>query len=271
MGLKRRYLFAGALCALAFHAGAFLIVQGVLSQQPVLDVAADEGTDGVFVTLASADKSPADIPSDTDPEPVQTTPKEEPKQKLDSLQAPMPAPSPETKPEPLPEPEPKPQPTPEPEPVPEPVEPVSITSEPDRDVEEQEVPETSGADPAPTAEPNLAPAEDASATPATQADTGGVVNDEARYLQALLGHLNRYKRYPDSARRMRREGVVEVTFTVNRQGQVADARVVKSAGFRPLDDEVRDMLSRAAPLPGVPADYGRPELTVTLPVAFSLR
>lgn len=269
MGLKRRYLFAGALCALAFHAGAFLVVQGVLAHQPVLDVAADEGADGVFVTLASADMSPAENPSDTDPEPVQATPKEEPLQKPDSLQAPMPAPSPETKPEPLPEPEPKPQPTPEPEP--EPVEPVSTTSELDRDVEEQEVPEISGADPAPTAEPNLAPAEDASATPATQADTGGVVNDEARYLHALLGHLNRYKRYPDSARRMRREGVVEVTFTVNRQGQVADARVVKSAGFRPLDDEVRDMLSRAVPLPGVPADYGRPELTVTLPVAFSLR
>ncbi|MFB2763729.1 TonB family protein [Marinobacter shengliensis] len=265
MGLKRRYLLAGALCALAFHAGAFLIVQGVLAHQPVLDVAADEGTDGVFVTLASADMSPAESPSDTDPEPVQATPKEEPQQKPDSLHAPMPAPSPET----LPEPEPKPQPTPEPEP--EPVEPVSTTSEPDRDVEEQEVPEISGAETAPTAEPNLAPAEDASATPATQADTGGVVNDEARYLQALLGHLNRYKRYPDSARRMRREGVVEVTFTVNRQGQVADARVVKSAGFRPLDDEVRDMLSRAVPLPGVPADYGRPELTVTLPVAFSLR
>ncbi|AMQ89868.1 energy transducer TonB [Marinobacter sp. LQ44] len=267
MGLKRRYLFAGALCALAFHAGAFLVVQGVLAQQPVPDVAADEGTDGVFVTLASAEMSPAENPSDTDPEPVRATPKEEPQQKPDSLQAPMPAPSPETKPEPLPEPEPKPQPTPEPEPV----EPVSTTSEPDMDVEEPEVPETSGADPAPTAEPNLASAEDASVTPATQADSGGVVNDEARYLQALLGHLNRYKRYPESARRMRREGVVEVTFTVNRQGQVADARVVKSAGFRPLDDEVRDMLSRAVPLPGVPADYGRPELTVTLPVAFSLR
>lgn len=269
MGLKRRYLFAGALCALAFHAGAFLIVQGVLAQQPVPDVAADEGTDGVFVTLASADASPAESPFDRDPEPVQATPKEEPQQKPAPVQTPMPAPSPETKPEPLPEPEPKPQPTPEHEP--EPVEPVSTTSEPDRDVEEQEVPEASGADPAPTAEPNLAGAEDASATPATQADTGGVVNEEARYLQALLGHLNRYKRYPDSARRMRREGVVEVTFTVNRQGQVADARVVKSAGFRPLDDEVRDMLSRAVPLPGVPADYRRPELTVTLPVAFSLR
>lgn len=265
MGLKRRYLFASALCALAFHAGAFLIVQGVLAHQPVLDVAADEGADGVFVTLASADMSPAESPSDTDPEPVQAAPKEEFQQRPDPVQAPMPAPSPETKPEPLPEP--KPQPTPEPEPV----EPVWTTSEPDRDVEEQEMRETSGADSAPTAEPNLAPAEDASATPATQADTGGVVNDEAHYLQALLGHLNRYKRYPDSARRMRREGVVEVTFTVNRQGQVADARVVKSAGFRPLDDEVRDMLSRAVPLPGVPADYGRPELTVTLPVAFSLR
>lgn len=269
MGLKRRYLFAGALCALAFHAGAFLIVQGVLVQQPVPDVAADEGTDGVFVTLASADMSPAESPSDTDPEPVQATPKVEPQQRPDPVQAPMPAPSAATKPEPLPEPEPKPQPAPEPEP--EPVEPVSTTSEPDRDVEEQDVPETSGAEPAPTAEPNLAFAEDASVTPATQADSGGVVNDEARYLQALLGHLNRYKRYPESARRMRREGVVEVTFTVNRQGQVADARVVKSAGFRPLDDEVRDMLSRAVPLPGVPADYGRPELTVTLPVAFSLR
>lgn len=267
MGLKRRYLFAGALCALAFHAGAFLIVQGVLAQQPVPDVAADEGTDGVFVTLASADASPAESPSDTDPEPVQATPKVEPQQRPDPVQAPMPAPSAATKPEPLPEPEPRPQPAPEPEPV----EPVSTTSEPDRDVEEQDVPETSGAEPAPTAEPNLASAEDASVTPATQADSGGVVNGEARYLQALLGHLNRYKRYPESARRMRREGVVEVTFTVNRQGQVADARVVKSAGFRPLDDEVRDMLSRAVPLPGVPADHGRPELTVTLPVAFSLR
>lgn len=72
---------------------------------------------------------------------------------------------------------------------------------------------------------------------------GFFVNDEARYLQALLGHLNRYKRYPESARRMRREGVVEVTFTVNRQGQVADARVVKSAGFYSDIENTREMTS----------------------------
>lgn len=257
--LKGRYLLIGGLCAVMVHAWAFSALQGVLNQSEDAEVAQDEGKGGISVILAAADfpGQPAE-PGAREPEPAAAP---EPVPEPD----PAPDPIPDTSPEPTPAPEPEPRPQSEPKPSPEP------RSEPEPEQQPEPVTDTSPAS-SQVEEPSEPYETDASqSTPARQSDSGGTVAEEKHYMQVLLNHLNRYKRYPDSARRMRREGVVTVTFTVSEKGQVSDVRVAPGSGFAPLDDEVKAMLKRAMPLPAIPSDIGKDSFTMTLPVAFSLQ
>lgn len=91
----------------------------------------------------------------------------------------------------------------------------------------------------------------------------------AGYSQRLAAWLNRHKRYPEPARRLRQQGMVRVSFTLDRNGRVIGQRIVASSGHRALDEEVLAMLRRASPMPKPPP--GQDRFTVTVPISFSLR
>ena len=110
----------------------------------------------------------------------------------------------------------------------------------------------------PPAPPNPpAPPGDPSAVPAWQG--------------RLAGQLQRAKRYPDSAREAGQEGVVSVSFIMDRTGQVLAVRVVHSSGSQALDDEALALVRRAEPLPAPPPELPGRSVTLTVPIRFSLR
>lgn len=87
----------------------------------------------------------------------------------------------------------------------------------------------------------------------------------------LFRHLNTYKRYPASARLRHQEGVVSVRFTMDRTGHVLSFEIVKSSGALVLDQEARDLVKQAEPLPAIPAEFGRETLDLVVPIEFFLR
>ncbi len=87
----------------------------------------------------------------------------------------------------------------------------------------------------------------------------------------LLGHLNRFKRYPGSARSRRQEGVTYVRFTMDRTGHILSARLEESCGHKLLDEESLALLRRAEPLPIPPSDVRGARIEMIVPVEFSLR
>lgn len=91
------------------------------------------------------------------------------------------------------------------------------------------------------------------------------------YYGTLAAWLNRHKRYPSHARRRRQEGTVKVVFTIDRKGHLVSHRILESSGFPLLDKEVQSMLKRAAPMPSMPADLNQAQLTITVPINFTLR
>jgi protein TonB len=90
-----------------------------------------------------------------------------------------------------------------------------------------------------------------------------------RWQAQLLAHLERRKRYPREARARGEAGVVDVTFSIDRAGNVTSAGVARSSGVPALDRGALDMLRRASPVPAPPAEVTR--LTFTLPVQFEMR
>jgi protein TonB len=83
--------------------------------------------------------------------------------------------------------------------------------------------------------------------------------------------LQRAKRYPDVAREGDEQGVATVTFTMDRNGHILSASLVRSSGSPALDEEAVAMVHRADPLPPMPVELAGNMVKFTLPVTFSLR
>lgn len=101
------------------------------------------------------------------------------------------------------------------------------------------------------------------APPASQAASDVKVTWEGQVLE----RLEKYRRFPDSARARRRQGVVFVRFRLDRPGRLLWSRVERSSGSGELDRAALDTLRRAQPLPAIPADRPQ-EVELVVPVEF---
>ena len=149
------------------------------------------------------------------------------------------------------------------EPVPEPPKPVEKPEEKVEDKPPAPATTAPAAMEAPEAPKAAAPVEGApsrhpSMTPAT-------------WQSALLGHLERHKRYPREAQNRHQEGVVYVRFTMNRKGEVLSRQLEEGTGYPLLDDEALALLDRAQPLPPPPSDVEGEAIELVVPVEFFIR
>ena len=87
----------------------------------------------------------------------------------------------------------------------------------------------------------------------------------------LFKQLQRFKSYPSGARARNEQGVVTLSFTVDRDGHVLSRQIATSSGHPDLDAEVLAMIERAQPLPAFPASMTQAQQDFTVPIRFSLR
>src|SRR5690606_2309998 len=93
------------------------------------------------------------------------------------------------------------------------------------------------------------------ARPDPEAALPGAPEEEAAksdYYNLLRTLIERQKRYPPRAQRLRQEGTVVLGFRVGEDGSVVSHRIAQSSGFADLDREVERMLKNAQPLPPAP-------------------
>ncbi|MDR1656616.1 MAG: energy transducer TonB [Deltaproteobacteria bacterium] len=100
----------------------------------------------------------------------------------------------------------------------------------------------------------------------------GTADPLAAYKSQVRRKLERYRKYPPSARSSRLEGVVQVSFTINRQGQVVAFKMLGSSGHAILDEEAAALIRRINPLPAFPSELqSLNTLELTVPIKFALR
>src|SRR5215469_4246305 len=114
-----------------------------------------------------------------------------------------------------------------------------VPEQPQKEVEQPPPPEPSQAVVAPPEEPPPQPIEQQKPpTPAVPARSkGGALRVDATWQTALVRHLQHYKRYPGDAQSRGEEGVVQLSFTVDRSGHVLARQIAHSSGYRELDNE----------------------------------
>jgi protein TonB len=100
-------------------------------------------------------------------------------------------------------------------------------------------------------------------------DTSGA-NLLPRWQKEISAILERNKRYPSDARAKREQGIAKIAFNMDRQGKVLSTRLVTSSGSSALDQEALSLTQRSQ-FPPPPVVFAGGEITVTVPVRFSLR
>ena len=195
------------------------------------------------------------------PEPPKPEPKPEPKVEPKPLPKPEPKKIEKPKPEPkkvekkpLPKPEPRPEPKTEPK-----VEPKPAITAP--------APTTT---PAPAVNSNL-PANNKSIASAPAQKVAQELNlsnaQSDEDFSKVIAAVKKHKSYPNNARRMKHQGVVEVRFLLKTDGNIDELKVTKSSGFESLDNGALENVKKAS------SEFPKPKEAryLRFPIAFTLR
>ena len=195
------------------------------------------------------------------PEPPKPEPKPEPKVEPKPLPKPEPKKIEKPKPEPkkmekkpLPKPEPRPEPKIEPK-----VEPTPAITAP-----------APTATPAPAVNSNL-PANNKSSAAAPAQKVAQELNlsnaQSDEDFSKVIAAVKKYKSYPNNARRMKHQGVVEVRFLLKTDGSIDELKVTKSSGFESLDNGALENVKKAS------YEFPKPKEAryLRFPIAFTLR
>ena len=205
------------------------------------------------------------IPEPTPPAPPPEPPKPEPKPEPKVEPKPLPKPEPKKIEKPKPEPkkvEKKPLPKPEPRPEPK--------------IEPKVEPKPAITAPAPTATPapvvnsNL-PANNKSIASAPAQKVAQELNlsnaQSDEDFSKVIAAVKKHKSYPNNARRMKHQGVVEVRFLLKTDGSIDELKVTKSSGFESLDNGALENVKKAS------SEFPKPKEAryLRFPIAFTLK
>ena len=86
---------------------------------------------------------------------------------------------------------------------------------------------------------------------------------------ALVAKLERSKRYPSEGRGD--QGTAQLAFSVDRQGNVHNARITRSSGSSVLDHETLALVQRAQPLPPPPPEVPGAQIPIVVPIRYNAR
>ncbi len=93
----------------------------------------------------------------------------------------------------------------------------------------------------------------------------------AKYEQLLVAWLEKHKKYPRRAKRLRIEGEGWLRILIDRSGAVQRVKLEQRTGNRLLDRAALEMAAQADPFPPMPEDDPRQELEFIVPILFALR
>jgi protein TonB len=94
-------------------------------------------------------------------------------------------------------------------------------------------------------------------------------------LNGYLGQIQRIiegaKEYPEASRRAGREGKVKIQFTIFRNGNVDNIKLLTQTPYPNLNQEAIDAVERSAPFSSFPDSLTEKSVKVILPFRFELQ
>jgi protein TonB len=91
---------------------------------------------------------------------------------------------------------------------------------------------------------------------------------ELNYEDRVMLWLKQNGSYPYEASIWQLEGTVMLKFSINRQGEILNYQLLKQSKWHLLNLAVRKMMRRASPVPPIPPEIEKDEITFIIPVHF---
>lgn len=110
----------------------------------------------------------------------------------------------------------------------------------------------------------------ATATVAKPRFPGKTARDTRSYLSQIAAWIDANKRYPTAAKKVKEEGVVLISFSIDRNGNLLASSIKHSSGHSRLDQSALATLARAAPFPPIPEFIDSDTLSIAVPIDYSL-
>ena len=95
--------------------------------------------------------------------------------------------------------------------------------------------------------------------------------DKSAWLKAVAATIAKKQTYPRSALAREIEGTAKVKIVVDRSGRIASYEIIQPTGEEVLDRELERLIARIDPLPAPPAGASDGDLTLVVPIVWSLR
>lgn len=114
--------------------------------------------------------------------------------------------------------------------------------------------------------PNLSPAKPAQdqALQPKQMNISSSAQDE-RFIKIVLA-IKKHQKYPKQALKMRKTGIVEVSFILHKDGNIKNLKLIKSSGVAVLDEAALKSVQKASKeFPALDDEY-----TISLPISFKI-
>jgi len=93
----------------------------------------------------------------------------------------------------------------------------------------------------------------------------------SKWQRDIVMQFERHKAYPRAAKERGEIGMVQLDFTIDREGRVTSSTIAKSSGYAALDEETLATVRRAQPFPTPPAGVSGTAFQFKLPVKFNIR
>jgi periplasmic protein TonB len=100
--------------------------------------------------------------------------------------------------------------------------------------------------------------------------SGSKAGNAKVYFREIMAWLAQHKTYPVELKKAKQEGVVVLKFTINKRGDLLQSTVEKSSGVPAIDQAALNMLRSASPLPGLPRFIDKDQITLVIPIEYSL-
>jgi len=125
--------------------------------------------------------------------------------------------------------------------------------------------------PEPVERPTPPPAPPVPATTAPPRQHVASAAEVASWHRRIVVEIERHKAYPAAARLHREKGVVEIAFSLDRQGRVIARHIARASGYDALDEAAVATVARAQPFPPPPDAMPGDSFNFTVPIQFSIR
>lgn len=100
----------------------------------------------------------------------------------------------------------------------------------------------------------------------------GVARADLRslFLGELRARIEENKAYPMMSRRLGQTGIVEVAFTLTRDGHIINARIVSPSRYERLNESALEAVKKITRFKAIPSELNEEQMDVTVPVKFAI-